>query len=333
MDNFIGELLQRIDASGENFSERAFDALSRDIEPLLRLLFVLVVLFYGAQLVLGTAKLSAAEVVGRIVRVMLILVLASTWSNFQTLVYDWITKVPEAAGRAILAASGTGVTEPSNGLSEIWQTANVAASTFSEQAGYFSVLPALIGMIIMAFAGLFVSVALGILVLAKVILWVLLGTAPVFIACMFFDVTRHYAIGWLNQSLLYALIPLFVYVIAAFLIAAMAPELTKINQSSGTRELTLSDLGAFVMLCLAGSFVLFQIQSLAQGIVGGLAMPIGQRSRALTASGVLAGRGAIANSARHMQAATHRVQARLHSTQTLPREAMQRAITANAQTR
>jgi type IV secretion system protein VirB6 len=40
-------------------------------------------------------------------------------------------------------------------------------------------------MIIMVFSGLFVAIALGILVLAKVVLWVLLGTAPIFIACFF----------------------------------------------------------------------------------------------------------------------------------------------------
>ncbi len=54
-----------------------------------------------------------------------------------------------------------GVTEPTNGLSQIWKTANVAAAAFSEQAGYLSVLPALIGMIIMLFAGIFVAIALG----------------------------------------------------------------------------------------------------------------------------------------------------------------------------
>src|ERR1051325_11186679 len=104
-------------------------------------------------------------------------------------------------------------------------------------------------MIIMLFAGIFVAIALGILVLAKVILWVLLGTAPIFIACMFFNVTRNYALGWINQCLLYAMIPLFVYVVAAFLIAAMEPELTKIDQISGNRELKLSDFAAFIMLC------------------------------------------------------------------------------------
>lgn len=333
MDDFIGELLERIDASGENFSQRAFEALSRDIEPLLRLLFILAVLYYGVQLFLGTSRISAAEIVGRLARVFAIMVLVGTWANFNTLAYDWLTKVPEAAGRAILAASTTGVSEPTNGLSQIWQTANVAAAAFSEQAGYLSVLPALIGMIIMVFAGLFVAIALGILVLAKVILWVLLGTAPIFIACMFFDATRNYALGWLNQSLLYALIPLFVYVIAAFLIAAMEPELTKIDQISGNRELKLSDFAAFIMLCIAGAFVLFQVQSLAQGIVGAFATAIGHESRRQVYRGVSWSREAIGRSAQQTQAAVHRVQARLRPPASSAGTAMQRAITANGMPR
>jgi type IV secretion system protein VirB6 len=330
VEDFLGDLLSRIDASGENFSQRAFEVLSRDIEPLLRILFMVVVLFYGVQLFIGTSRISMSEIVGRIARVFVILVLISAWENFDSLFYEWLTKVPEAAGRAILAASATGVTEPTNGLSQIWKTANVAAAAFSEQAGYLSVLPALIGIVIMVFAGIFVAIALGILVLAKVMLWVLLGTAPIFIACMFFNVTRNYAFGWLNQSLLYALIPLFVYVIAAFLIAAMEPELTKIDQISGNRELKLSDFAAFIMLCIAGSFVLLQIQSLAQGIVGAIATPIGHASRRLTGQGIYLGRQAIGQSAREMQAAVHRVQSRLRAPQSPAGDAMQRAITANS---
>jgi type IV secretion system protein VirB6 len=330
VDDFIGELLGRIDASGENFSERAFEVLSRDLEPLLRLLFIAVILFYGVQLFLGTARLSIAEIIGRLAKVLVIFIILASWANFNSLVYEWITKVPEAAGRAILAASTTGVTEPTNGLSQIWRTANVAAAAFSEQAGYLSVLPALIGMVIMVFAGLFVAVALGILVLAKVVLWVLLGTAPIFISCFFFDATRSYAMGWLNQSLLYALIPLFVYVIAAFLIAAMEPELTKIDQISGSRVLTLSDIAGFIMLCLAGSFVLVQVQSLAQGIAGGLATPVGPRSRLWISSGIHWGREAIGQTSRQARAAVDRVQARLHSDrQDGAAASMQRAIASN----
>ena len=146
------------------FRSRAYEALSQEIEPLLRLLFILAVLFYGVQLFLGTSRISVAEIIGRLARMLVIFILVGTWANFNSLVYEWLTEVPEAAGRAILAASGTGITEPTNGLSQIWKTANVAAAAFSEQAGYFSVLPALIGMIIMLFAGIFVAIALGILV-------------------------------------------------------------------------------------------------------------------------------------------------------------------------
>jgi type IV secretion system protein VirB8 len=131
----------------------------------------------------------------------------------------------------------------------------------------------------MLFAGIFVAIALGILVLAKVILWVLRHCADIHLL-LFFDSTRNYAVGWLNQSLLYASITLFVHVIAAFLIAAMEPELTTIDGISGDRELKLSDFAAFIMLCIAGAFVLFQVQSLAQGIVGAFATAIGPESRA-----------------------------------------------------
>lgn len=334
MDDFIGALLDRIDASGENFSQRAYEALSQDIEPLLRVLFIIAVLFYGVQLFLGTSRLSVAEVIGRLVRVLVIFVIVTSWANFNALIYAWLTTVPEDAGRAILAASSTGVTEPTNGLSEIWKTANVAAAAFSEQAGYLSVLPALIGLLIMVFAGLFVAVALGILVLAKVVLWVLLGTAPVFISCFFFDATRNYAIGWVNQALLYAIIPLFVYVIAAFLIAAMAPELTKIDQISGNRELRLSDFAAFIMLCIAGAFVLIQVQSLAQGIVGAFATSVGHESRRQTYRGVHVGRRAVGMFARQMSAAVHRVQVRLHApSQDGTGASMQRAIASNGMPR
>jgi type IV secretion system protein VirB6 len=190
--------------------------------------------------------------------------------------------MPEDVGHAILAASGTSITEPTNGLSQIWKTANEAASAFAEQSGYFSILPSMIGVLIMIGAGVFIAVALAILILAKVMLWVLIGTSPIFIACMLFEKTRGYGVGWFNQLLTYALIPLFIYVIAAFLIAAMSPELTKIDAASGSRTLTLADIAGFLLLCAAGAFVMLYVQSIGQGIAGGIAAGIGDTARRWT---------------------------------------------------
>lgn len=275
MEDFLGDLLQRIEDSGTSFSEQAYTVVGQELMPLLQIMLVTYVAFYGLQLFLGTARIGVSEIVGRIVRMMIILALVSSWANFNSLFYQWINDTPEDVGRAILAASGTGITEPTTGLSQIWRTANQAASALAEQSGYFAVLPSMFGVLVVVGAGIFIAVALAILILAKVMLWVLIGTAPIFIACMLFERTRGYGVGWFNQVLTYALIPLFVYVVASFLIAAVNPELTRIDAATGLRTVTLADIAGFLLLCAAGAFVMLYVQSIGQGIAGGVSSGVG----------------------------------------------------------
>ncbi|RWD51622.1 MAG: type IV secretion system protein [Mesorhizobium sp.] len=281
MHDFLGDLLDRIEQTGADFSSRAYGIVGDEIVPLLTIMFIAYVGYYGLQLFMGTARISVSEIIGRVARMLIILALVREWDYFNTLFYSWLNNTPEDVGRAILTATGTGITEPTNGLSMIWKTANEAASAFAEQSGYFAVLPSMIGFLIMLAVAVFIAVALAILLLAKVMMWVLIGTAPIFIGCMLFEQTRGMGVAWFQQVLMYALIPLFVYVVAAFLIAAMDPELTKVTSAANQRQLDLSDISAFLLLCGAGAFVLFNIQVLAQGITGGVAAGIGNAARAV----------------------------------------------------
>ncbi|MDW9782469.1 conjugal transfer protein TrbL [Sinorhizobium meliloti] len=281
MHDFLGELLDRIEQTGANFSSRAYGIVGDEIVPLLTIMFIAYVGYYGLQFFMGTARVSVGEIIGRVARMLIILALVREWDYFNTLFYSWLNNTPEDVGRAILTATGTGITEPTNGLSMIWKTANDAASAFAEQSGYLTILPSMVGFLIMFAVGIFIAVALAILLLAKVMMWVLIGTAPIFIGCMLFDQTRGLGVAWFQQVLMYALIPLFVYVVAAFLISAMDPELTKVASAASQRRLQLSDVAAFLLLCAAGAFVLFNIQVLAQGITGGVAAGIGNFARAV----------------------------------------------------
>ncbi|MQW63144.1 conjugal transfer protein TrbL [Sinorhizobium meliloti] len=281
MHDFLGDLLDRIEQTGADFSEQAYGIVGDEIVPLLTIMFIAYVGYYGLQLFMGTARISVSEIIGRVARMLIIVALVREWDYFNTLFYSWLNNTPEDVGRAILTATGTGITEPTNGLSMIWKTANEAASAFAEQSGYFAVLPSMIGFLIMLAVAVFIAVALAILLLAKVMMWVLIGTAPIFIGCMLFQQTRGMGVAWFQQVLMYALIPLFVYVVAAFLISAMDPELTKVTSAANQRELQLSDISAFLLLCAAGAFVLFNIQVLAQGITGGVAAGIGNVARAV----------------------------------------------------
>ncbi|QTG17494.1 conjugal transfer protein TrbL (plasmid) [Agrobacterium tumefaciens] len=236
-----------------------------------------------------------------------ILAFISQWGHFNTFFYSWLNNTPEDVGRALLTASGTGITEPTNGLSMIWATANKAADAFAKQGGYLTILPSLVGFLIMFAVGVFIAVALAILVLAKVMMWVLIATAPIFIACLLFAPTRQYGMAWFQQVLMYALMPLFVYVIAAFLITTMDEELKKVAAAATASEIRLSDISAFLLICAAGAFVLFNIQVLAQGIVGGAAAGIGQIARAVGGMTGFAAPAAALTGARSVSGAAGRI--------------------------
>ncbi|KSV73636.1 conjugal transfer protein TrbL [Sinorhizobium sp. Sb3] len=342
MNDFLGALLDRIEQTGANFSARAYGIVGDEIVPLLTIMFIAYVGYYGLQLFMGTARVSVSEIIGRVTRMLIILALVREWDYFNTLFYSWLNDTPEDVGRAILTATGTGITEPTNGLSMIWRTANEAASAFAEQSGYFSVLPSMVGILIMFAVAVFIAVALAILLLAKVMMWVLIGTAPIFIGCMLFDQTRGLGVAWFQQVLMYALIPLFVYVVAAFLIAAMDPELTKVSSAASERRLQLSDISAFLLLCAAGAFVLFNIQVLAQGITGGVAAGLGNVARAVgrfagisapmsALSGGQRLAGAVGNAGMRARARTHEgMKANIRNASA---EAMQNRISNNSMPR
>lgn len=275
MNNFVTDLLMRIDQIGQGFAARAYGIVGDQILPVLKIAFVVYVMTYGIQLITGTARISVSELVGRTARLMIILALTQNWEFFNSLFYRWLSDTPEDVGRAILSAAGTGITEPTNGLSLIVVTAFQAAAALAQQSGYFTIMPSFLGVVIAVFAIVFVAIALAILILSKVMMWVLLGTAPIFIGCLLFEQTRSYGTGWFSQVLLYALIPLFVFVVAAFLIAAINPELSKIDTAVAASELSLTHIASFLLLTVGGCFVLMNIQSLAQAISGSVAAGVG----------------------------------------------------------
>lgn len=258
----------RIDGIGEGFSARAYGIVGDQILPVLKVAFVLYVALYGVQLIMGTAKISVGEFVGRTVRLLFILTLTKHWEVFDSLFYQWLSNTPENVGRAILAASSTGITEPTNGLSMIVTTASNAGAALAKQSGYLTILPSLLGGIIMFLAWIVAGIALAILMIAKVAMWVLIGTGPIFIGCMLFHQTRSLGAAWFAQILHYSIIPMFVYVVVAFLIAALNPELAKIEVAVSSSTLALTQLVSFVLLCIAGCMMLVNVTTVAQAITG-----------------------------------------------------------------
>jgi type IV secretion system protein VirB6 len=279
MNDFLGDILTLVENTGATLSETAFNIIGKQIAPLLDIMLVGYLAFYGLQLIMGTSRISVAGVVDRAFRMIFIVTLIKNWSYFNDLIYRWMNDTPKSLGDALLNILGTSVGDTTTGLSKIWECANKAAGAFAEQTGFQAVLPSLVGLLIMAGALAFIALALSVLLLAKIVTWVLIGTAPIFIACMLFEQTRGIAWAWFQQLLLYALLPLFLYVICAFLITAIDPDLKHVLEVAEQRKINLTDVRGFLLLCATGAFVVANIYSLARGIASGLTAGISAIAR------------------------------------------------------
>jgi len=277
MSDFLGDILVRVDQTGATFSNQAYSIISNQISPLLNVLLIAYVIYYGLQLIMGTSQITVATVVGRLIRMIVIFVLIRNWGYVNNSIYSWLNETPKELGTTLLNILGTNVNNVTTGLSLIWKCANLAAGAFGAETGY-QVLPSLVGLLIMADALSFIGLALSILLLAKVVTWILIGTAPIFIACMLFEQSRGIGWAWFRQLLLYAMLPLFLYVICAFLIKAIEPDLQR-ALAPAHKTIELTDVRGFLLLCAAGAFVVANIHALARGIASGVSTGISRFTR------------------------------------------------------
>ncbi len=278
MSDFLGDILDRVDQTGATFSDQAYSIISNQISPLLNVLLTAYVIYYGLQLIMGTSQITVATVVGRLIRMIVIFVLIRNWGYVNNSIYSWLNETPKELGTTLLNILGTNVNNVTTGLSLIWKCANLAADAYAHKGGYLAVLPSLVGLLILAVALSFIGLALSILLLAKVVTWILIGTAPIFIACMLFEQSRGIGRAWFQQLLLYAMLPLFLYVICAFLLEAIDPDLNRLLGADST-TITLIDMRGFLLLCAAGAFVVANIHALARGIASGVSTGISRFTR------------------------------------------------------
>ncbi|MBQ0707902.1 MULTISPECIES: type IV secretion system protein [unclassified Ochrobactrum] len=278
MSDFLGDILVRVDQTGATFSNQAYSIISNQISPLLNVLLIAYVIYYGLQLIMGTSQITVATVVGRLIRMIVIFVLIRNWGYVNNSIYSWLNETPKELGTTLLNILGTNVNNVTAGLSLIWKCANLAADAYAQKSGYLAVLPSLVGLLLLTGALSFIGLALSILLLAKVVTWILIGTAPIFIACMLFEQSRGIGRAWFQQLLLYAMLPLFLYVICAFLLEAIDPDLNRLLNADST-TITLIDMRGFVLLCAASAFVVANIHALARGIASGLTVGISRFTR------------------------------------------------------
>jgi type IV secretion system protein VirB6 len=230
-------LLADTDCQAFGLVERGYAALAAPGGPAsaaLSGLLVIAVALFGYRLLLGRGVLS--DSIGLIVRIGIVLAIATSWATWQTIAYDTLARAPTRVASELLAGPAT--IDPLFGVQVILDRLESASIGFRTRAGIASPLvggPAASSMTLTVSAFVLTLSTVGLLVVARLVLAILLAVAPLMAGFLLFDTTRGMAEGWLRAMVGAALIPLFVLTLVSIETAILLPLITRLlaEQSAG----------------------------------------------------------------------------------------------------
>lgn len=313
--NIVDSLLARIEEVGNGFVEKSYAAIGTEMSALLTGAFVLYVASWGVLLLTGRSSLTVGEVVFRLVRMSAIYAFVLSWPTFNTLVFSWASTVPDNIGTLLMknmpsatfhGTMSTFEDGPGQALSDCYHVAIETVGAIVAKGGFTNVGPYILGLLVLVVALLLVGASLAMLVFAKMVFWVLLGIAPLAIGAALFDTTRRYFEGWLAATVTHFMIPVILYSVLGFFLSLTTGIVDGLYAATQSNDPSMVAIGPFVLICLIGAFVIWQIPTIAQAIGGGVAVRaeglghwFGRRTGdlrhlALGRAPVLAGEGAAA---------------------------------------
>ena len=206
--NGVAAALQGVDCVANEAMAASFGRLFAPggaMVSVLTMLLVIVIAWFGINLMLGRASLSVRSVTPRMMTIGLVLTFATSWVAWSTVVWNFAVAGPDWIAGVITASRESATQVFAQKIDVVFQALQQASpqvegqnvSAFSPEGMMW-----LGGM-------LFLLGTVGVLVTARIALAVLIATGPIFVVMALFPATRGLFAGWLKGVVMLALTPLF----------------------------------------------------------------------------------------------------------------------------
>lgn len=279
-------LINAVDCKVHGLAQAGYATLAAPSSPvagLLTILLTLYVAFIGYRLILGRAGLKIGDVTISMLKIGVVVALATNWALFQILVYDTLFTAPAYLGGLLLGQlQGQAATDPYAGLQNAFDALQTSAALFTSRAGGGDTTlqggPGFAAFAVNAGAMIMLLTTLGLVLASKVVLSVLLAVAPLIAGLLLFEATRGLVEGWLKTMIALALIPMVATLALCLELAMLSPSLKALDAMRGLQQFAEFDLGpAVTILTLTLVFGLVMLlATIALGVIAaGLRLPRG----------------------------------------------------------
>lgn len=273
-------LIGSVDCRVHDLAQSGFAALAGPGSPvglLLTGLLTLYVVFIGYRLILGRGGLRVGDAALSMLKIGLVVALATHWGLFQTVVYDTLTKAPTELGGLLLDGDKPFV-RLQDAFDGLQQSATLMASRASVGAAATQGGPGFGAFAVNTGGMTLVLSTLGVLLASKVVLAILLALAPLVVGLALFEATRGLVEGWLKAMIALACVPLVATLTLSLEMAMLAPSLRALAEARTAQQFAAFDIDpAVTVLVLTCVFALVMLLAVvALGVIAaGLRLPRG----------------------------------------------------------
>lgn len=261
----IRSVLQSVDCNTRNFARLGYESLTAtgsSFQLALTLLLVIYVATLGYRMLFASSGVSLSDGPGIALKIGAILALVSSWSLFQTLVFNLAAGVPmELAGliSAPLRESHSLTADPLSGLQLAYDQLSAAAMHFGHPPK--SVGAAELGdqstagqVLSWAAFALFLASA-GLVAVITLALGVLVATGPLFVALFLFPETRGFFVGWIRALVSCAIGLIGTWTLSVLMLRVIEPWLVALARASSVDAASIAiTTGAIVLVFSFGQF-------------------------------------------------------------------------------
>lgn len=206
--------------------------------------------------------------------IILVYGVALSWSLVSTYVYPLFAVWPgSVAGGIAQDISGYTMTSPNDAFHVLFTKAiAVTFQIWGLESGLSAIPYYLLGTVILLVFGLMLVVALGFLLMAKVVIAMAFALGPLFVALLFFESTRSIFKGWLSVLATNAILVLLVYMAAALFVGVFDSYAVQISPSMPLQQ-QLESAMAYALFTGIMFFVTKHLMIVAQSIGGAFGLP------------------------------------------------------------
>ena len=239
----IRAVLGSVDCNTQDFAQRGYLALagSPSFQTGVTIALTIYVAAIGYRLLLAPDGARLSDGPRMALKVGAILAMVTSWSLFQTLVFDVAATAPSQLAALISSPSvggAGGVSDPVGQLQVLYDQLTAASTAFAgglkgPGAGRFAAA----AQALASAADSVLILTTGMLAACSLLVGVLTAIGPLFVALFLFEATRELAVGWVRALIATAVSTLLIWALVFLELAAMTPWLATLAQQAQTNSL------------------------------------------------------------------------------------------------